>query len=158
MPRIGCQINRQKGEQAVYNQILLAIDHSEYSRRALQEAVKIASASESKPKVTILHVIPGVVYAAYPVFLTEYPKESLRNDGEEILQEAKKSLAAIDVSCETVLKEGDAATEIQRQIEGGNYDLVVMGSRGTGAFGQFILGSVSRKVLHIAGCPVLVVK
>jgi nucleotide-binding universal stress UspA family protein len=57
-----------------------------------------------------------------------------------------------------VLLRGDAATEIIEYAKAQQIDLVVAGSRGLSAVKGWWLGSVSRKLVHYAGCSVLVVK
>ncbi|WCK53707.1 universal stress protein [Aneurinibacillus sp. Ricciae_BoGa-3] len=53
---------------------------------------------------------------------------------------------------------GFAAEGICHLANREGYDLIVIGSRGLGAIGEMILGSVSHKVLHQALCPVVIVK
>jgi nucleotide-binding universal stress UspA family protein len=53
---------------------------------------------------------------------------------------------------------GDPAIEICRVAEEGQFDLVVIGSHGSGFLKRVLLGSVSHHVLHHAPCPVLVVR
>ena len=55
------------------------------------------------------------------------------------------------------LHEGPEAESILKVAESRKADLIVMGSRGFGAVKGFLVGSVSRKVIHYASCPVMVV-
>lgn len=55
------------------------------------------------------------------------------------------------------METGDPAAEISRVAEEGGYDLLVVGSRGRGAVGEVVLGSVSSDLVRHALCPVLVV-
>jgi nucleotide-binding universal stress UspA family protein len=59
---------------------------------------------------------------------------------------------------ETVLLRGDAASEIIQYSKQNAIDLVIAGSRGLSQVRSWLLGSVSRKLVHYAGCSVLVVK
>jgi nucleotide-binding universal stress UspA family protein len=54
--------------------------------------------------------------------------------------------------------EGYAADEILNTAEQGKYDMIVIGSRGMGAVGRFLVGSVSDRVVHHAHCSVTVVR
>ncbi|MHB1044002.1 MAG: universal stress protein [Eubacteriales bacterium] len=54
--------------------------------------------------------------------------------------------------------DGNPAREILKMAGEGNYDLIVIGGRGLGALRGALLGSVSAKVIHMASCPVTVVK
>ncbi len=58
----------------------------------------------------------------------------------------------------SVLLRGDAATEIIEYVKTNQIDLIVSGSRGLSEVRGWLLGSVSRKLVHYAGCSVLVVK
>lgn len=49
---------------------------------------------------------------------------------------------------------GDPATEIVKNAKSGAFDLIMMGTHGSGEFRRYLLGSVAAKVLHDAPCPV----
>ena len=67
-------------------------------------------------------------------------------------------LKALGRPAERRVVHGDPAIEICRVAEEGRFDLVVIGSHGSGFLKQVLLGSVSHHVLHHAPCPVLVVR
>lgn len=81
---------------------------------------------------------------------------------QHMAQEARKALGqpadAPATKIETVLAQGQPADTIVRQASRRRADLVVMGSRGLSDLSGFLLGSVSRRVVAQARCPVLVVK
>ncbi|RKO87022.1 hypothetical protein BDK51DRAFT_11095, partial [Blyttiomyces helicus] len=62
------------------------------------------------------------------------------------------------VKCRAIALRGDAREEILAKSEELKAELVVVGSRGMGAFKRAVLGSVSDYILHHSACPVLVVK
>ena len=62
-----------------------------------------------------------------------------------------------DLPVTTVLSEHPIRPALCRQIKQGHHDLVVMGSRGRGAFRSALLGSASHYVLHHSRVPVLIV-
>ncbi len=72
--------------------------------------------------------------------------ESLRNDGIKARAE------------EPLVPHGRVAQEITTVAEAMKPDVIAMGSRGLSDVGGFFLGSVTHKVLHLALCPVLVVR
>ena len=78
--------------------------------------------------------------------------------GQKILDQAIETLAAAGVHAGRVLLRGDTATELMEYIKAHQIDLVVTGSRGLSQMQSWLLGSVSRKLVHYANCSVLVVR
>ncbi|MBI5017715.1 MAG: universal stress protein, partial [Deltaproteobacteria bacterium] len=61
-------------------------------------------------------------------------------------------------AAQTRVLTGDPATELCRVAADEGFDLIVMGSRGMSELAGLLLGSVSERVLHLAACPVAMVK
>lgn len=78
--------------------------------------------------------------------------------GKKILNEASATLSKKGIQAQIVFLRGDAATEIIEYAKERGTDLIVSGGRGLGPVRGWILGSVSRKLLHYAPCSVMVVK
>ncbi len=78
--------------------------------------------------------------------------------GRAILREAEAIFAAAGMGVQTLLQRGDAATQILQTAQEQNFDLIVCGSRGRSPVASWLLGSVSRKLVHYAQCSVLIVK
>jgi nucleotide-binding universal stress UspA family protein len=74
------------------------------------------------------------------------------------LDKSKQIADKSGVKIETVIAEGDAASNIVVYARNGGFDTIIMGSRGVGRFKEMVLGSVSNKVLHHAKCSVMIVK
>lgn len=140
------------------NKILVATDGSETSNKALRETRKLAESMGSK--VTIINVASDLV--AHPYLMNrEYgikTNEDLMKLGKELLNESLKIFEGFVGEVETIIRSGDAGREIIEEAEKGDYDLVVMGSRGLGAFSRAMLGSVSNKVLNHINTTVLIVR
>lgn len=138
--------------------ILVATDGSETAKKALMEARRLAECMDSK--VTIINVASDLV--AHPYLMNrEYgikTNEDLRTMGKELLDEALKVFEGFPGVVETVIRSGDAGRQIIAEAEKGDYDLLVMGSRGLGAFSRAMLGSVSNKVLNHVDQKVLIVR
>lgn len=138
--------------------ILVTTDGSKNSNKALIEAKRLAEAMGGK--VTLLHVVHDIVAHPYLV-RQEYSiktNESLMKLGEELLKESLSFFEGFSGEIDTKLRTGDAGKEIIEEAESGDYDLVVMGSRGLGTFSRAMLGSVSNKVLNHVDINVFVVK
>ena len=67
-------------------------------------------------------------------------------------------LATSQLKLKTVLKGGDAGTEIIEYVKKNKIDLIVAASRGLSRVRSWLLGSVSWKLVHYSGCSVLTVR
>ena len=134
--------------------ILIPIDGSENSLKALRKAREIADLTQGK--LTILHVtpIPTNYLTGYEV---RTPSPNLE-PGKAMLKAIKNKFRDFKGEIETIQLIGDASNEIIKIAEKDDYDLVVMGSRGLGTFSRAILGSVSNKVVNHIKKSVLIVK
>ena len=86
----------------------------------------------------------------------QFAKE--QTDGQALLDGALAALQAAGKPATGILKRGDAATAIMAVVRQQNIDLVVTGSRGHSPIRSWMMGSVSRKLVHYSGCSVLVVR
>jgi nucleotide-binding universal stress UspA family protein len=135
----------------LYREILVAVDGSRESERALEHAIKLAR--EEHARLTLVTVIAPVSIAPGP---TLTPVPSIRATYGEILANARDGVPD-DIGVTTLLLEGSPAKEIVGLTRSGRYDLVVMGTHGRGRLAGALLGSVSRGVLHCAQTPVLLI-
>lgn len=134
--------------------ILVPIDGSECSKKALKKAKLIGEAFGSE--ITIVTVIDSIRYLDM-----DYKFDAVRDGidlSKQILVSAAKEFDNYPNPVDTIYKTGDVAEEIIDLAEEGNYDLIVMGSRGLGVFSRTILGSVSHKVTQHAKTTVMIVK
>jgi nucleotide-binding universal stress UspA family protein len=137
--------------------ILVCVDGSAHSERALSEAIDLALAERSR--LTILTAIPRPPYwACNPV--TAAGIEPLAND---LAAEATAALkAAVDrvpesIPVTKILTREPIREALMERIRSGQHDLLVMGSRGRGALTASLLGSVSHYALNHSHIPVLIV-
>lgn len=138
-----------------YRHVLVAFDASPEAELALAHAV--AMAQVYRAKVTIVAVVPP------PPLLAWQAPGGMRGLHEAELQELDKALRAAadgvpdDLSVTTQLLDGDPARELLRIARDGDFDVIVMGSRGRGRMTAALLGSVSNRIMHDAGVPVIVI-
>jgi nucleotide-binding universal stress UspA family protein len=137
---------------SLYKKILVPIDGSAHSTRALEEAIKIAKTTNGT--ITLLTVQPS-----RPKILTA-PKQPSGDDATKsiILAEGQKLVQAEGVFAETLLLEGNVVDQIVNAAKEGNFDLIVIGARGLSRFEEVLLGSISHGVVEKAPCPVIVTR
>ncbi len=142
----------------LYDKILVAVDGSEHSNRALKEALRVAQFANSA--ITLIHVYPKDPSSSTLISATQQFNRILKDSGKAVLEKAQNLVAA---ECEVVnvaalQLEGDAAEQIVQTAKDGKYNLIVLGARGVNKLSGLILGSVSQGVVKNAPCPVLIVK
>ena len=143
----------------MYSKILVAVDGSPFSSKALEHAISLAKTYRAK--LTIIYVVHMRVYIAAEEagFVTTAPLiHDMEEAGKSILDESAKVTFAQGIESDTMLVHGIPEEQIMKKAEAEKYDLIVIGSRGRTAAKAFLLGSVSDRVSHHARLPVLVVK
>ena len=128
------------------SKILVAVDGSESAEKALKYAVQLAK--KHKAKVTLLNIGESKLFGFKP--------EVAREVGEHILSDAAAKVKGLKLN--TQLEFGNPAETIIEVAEKGNYDFIVVGSRGLSSVKRFFLGSVSDDISHHAKCSVLIVR
>jgi nucleotide-binding universal stress UspA family protein len=129
--------------------ILLAYDGFDHSAHAVAEAAKLAAASGAD--VTIFSVNPPDAAGS-----KSGGHKGIRPHAHEDAARAHHFLDEHGVASEMKLSFGDPATEILAELESGDYDLVVVGSRRRGPVARTLLGSVGKELVERAPCSVLV--
>ncbi|MEQ9367157.1 MAG: universal stress protein [Leptospirales bacterium] len=136
--------------------ILAPIDGSESSKKSLEMALALAKAAGAT--VTVLEVVeefgplPGYYEAAPP------GRERVKWISEQRFEKIHTVLEGSGVKWDREVREGYPADQIVEVSKEGDYDLIVIGSRGLSVLGRFLLGSVSDRVVHHAECSVTVVR
>lgn len=150
----------------VIKKILVPIDGSECSQKALEYALDLAEKYSAEIKlltVTEHVVLVEPIFLAASIFDTQSQIEIEKNIEKaykNILDEAlRKSIHDYpNLKIEKQLLKGRPADEIVEFAETENFDMIIMGNRGLSRIKDFFLGSVSNRVVDKAKCPVLIVK
>ena len=135
--------------------ILVAVDDSQQSEWALQEAVTWAR--QSGAKVHLLHVIDiAPVLTPEFAFDDSLRRPALIDAAKELLVKLSQAVPA-ELLGKKLLRDGSAEREIVDAAREEQVDLIVLGTHGRGFIGRFLLGSVAEAVVRHAVCPVLTV-
>jgi nucleotide-binding universal stress UspA family protein len=141
----------------MFRNILVSVDGSSHSKRALAEAIEIASGSRGR--LTIITAVPsmhGYVYTPTNAAALESLAVDLEHEFQQVLGEAVDAVPA-SIPVTKILTHKPIRKALMHQVKEGRHDLLVMGSRGRGAVSASLLGSVSHFVLNHCRIPVLIV-
>jgi nucleotide-binding universal stress UspA family protein len=132
--------------------ILVAVDVSEYSRKAFEYACMLAQNTSNH--LQILNVIEEYVSVGYSIF------KQLEKTSKEILRKYEDRAKLLGVkSVSTVQSRGNPTEEILKIANRENVDTIVVGTRGLySSSKEFVLGSTSYKLAHYSKCTVIIVK
>jgi nucleotide-binding universal stress UspA family protein len=132
------------------NRILLAYDGGEPAKRALETTAELATLTGAT--VAVVSVVP-----LHPGRIGDDPWELTENHAHELL-EARHTLRERGIEAELLEPIGDPAERIEELARKGNYDTIVVGSRGLGAVGRVLQGSVSTHVASHAKATVIIAR
>jgi nucleotide-binding universal stress UspA family protein len=134
------------------SRILIAVDGSDVSLRALERVARFLKEDADVAIVTV----------ARPIYrdprYTGYADPGDEEEQRRILYAARDALHRKGIAATGLAPTGDPADEIVAAAKQFQAELVVMGARSLGAVERLVLGSVNTKVMHQAVCDVLIVK
>ena len=138
--------------------ILLAVDGSTFTKKMLAYVTTHLDMFSGNIEYTVLTVQGALPPRARAAVGKEVVDSYYAEEAAKVLDPVAKFLARHELQVKTVSKVGNAGEVIAKTAESGKFDMVIMGSRGHGALGSLVMGSVATKVL--AGCeiPVLLVR
>ena len=158
----------------MFKKILVPLDGSEHSRRALSIAHRLAAAGEATlyllnvPEWPPAKDLLGKAVGAREMGVSRDKVEqtgrrllehieSAEESGHGMMEQTKEKLGISHVHTENIVRTGVPADVICQEAERLGVDAIVMGSRGLSDLKGLLVGSVSHKVLHTAKCTVLTV-
>jgi nucleotide-binding universal stress UspA family protein len=140
--------------------ILLAVDGSKHSLRAVDRVIEHAGWYRDNPQVELVTVhlpvpkVSGIGGGVNKAQVQRYYQE----EGEAWLAPAKKKLDAAKVPYRGYILVGPVAETLVKHATAGSCDLIYVGTRGMTAAANMLLGSTATKVLHLSPIPVLLAK
>ena len=140
-----------------YKKILVPLDGSEASRRAMDEAIYLAGLSGAA--LLFLHIVDLNKELPTPQRIWE-ESNSLSEWEKAGAEKLANFVVGLDdsISHDDIVAVGSPGKTIHRIAKENACDLILMGSRGLNALENIVLGSVSQYVLTHASCPVMVVR
>ncbi|WP_144641324.1 universal stress protein [Bordetella genomosp. 13] len=138
--------------------ILVPVDGSDSAHRALQEALRLTGTGGGAT-IHLLNVQPPVASGHARMFLDKSEMQAYYEDeAREPLARAESELAGASVSHTKAVRAGHTGEAIAEYAKEEHCDYIVMGTRGLGEVAGMLMGSVARKVVHLASMPVMLVK
>lgn len=148
----------------MYRKILVSVDGSTTSKKAMTEAIRMASFAGGRCEIRLIHVLDEMAH--FTVF-DPYAAQSgdlmrmMREPGEKILAEALAIALSAGVTADTLLIDrfGERLGEtVAQAATEWNADLLVVGTHGRRSLGRMLLGSGAEQIIRLAPMPVLVVR
>ncbi len=136
--------------------ILVAVDGSDCSKKAVKLAIEIASkmgARITAVNVVVPPYIPPEPYATGSAGL----ELAIRQYGEDVAKEAAKEALQAGLEATWRIETGAPADVLNQTASATKADMIVVGSRGHGALRRALLGSVSSRLAHLSEVPLLIV-
>ena len=139
----------------MFEKILCANDGSERAFRALALAIKITQENNSE-----LHMVSVEEIDYMPEFIEEVREEigTAARRFHKVLQRARQMAEASRVKLHTRVLAGHPVRDIVELAAELKADLLVIGSAGHSELYERMLGSRADRIVHLAGCPTLVVR
>lgn len=138
--------------------IILAIDGSDYSKKMLAYLCTHESLFGKDHDYTLLNVQAALPGRARTLLGKEAVESYYASESEKVISVASKFLLRHGIDAKSVTKVGHAAQTIAKIAEQGKFDLLIMGSHGSGALMKLVMGSVATEVLAHCKVPVLLVR
>ncbi len=142
--------------------ILVPTDFSEYSDRALSQALDIAK--QYNAKIYLLHVIHlaihrwAIDYSIGEDVVEEIKKEAVDSAYDGMKKQLEKFPKSSEIEVHTDIATGITYDAILQEAKDKKVDLIVIASLGQSGIAKYLIGGVARNVLKGAQCPVLLTK
>jgi nucleotide-binding universal stress UspA family protein len=139
--------------------ILIAVDGSEHANRAIEAVGNMARSSLDLEAILLCVSPEPLFYGAYTAATIQKIEDDQKKQQDTLLAKAMEHAKAQELKVgEPARAYGVVANEIVRIAKERQVDQIAMGTRGMGAMGNMLLGSVAQRVLHQSPVPVLLVK
>lgn len=138
--------------------ILIAVDGSEMSTRAVRHAIALAKALQAPPELHVVHADPPLLPDAARALGETATARYHAENGRYATRSARAMLKRAGLAYEEHLLVGGPAETILKLVRATKFDLIVMGSHGRSVLRSALLGSVTGKVLANCRTPLAIVR
>jgi len=149
------------------SKILVPIDESKPSIKALELAINLATRYESE--ICLVNIIPtyqlchwltvsGGIFCSDTMFVPSVIMRKMEKESKSLLISALILVQSAGIESYAIIGKGYPANEIVRIAKEEEVDLIVSGSNKPNVFVRLLFGSISQAVARKASCPVLIVK
>lgn len=139
--------------------IIVGIDGSAHSRRAMEWAIREAGIRRTSLTVLNVHQAVADYWGAvtYPgdQELADQARKAAQKEADDILAQLGDEPSPLSVTIQGAA--GMPAEELIKAAADADAEMIVVGSRGSGGFRKLLLGSVTTQLTHHAHCTVVVV-
>mgnify|MGYP003515849009 FL=1 len=144
----------------MYQRILVPIDGSATSERALDEAIKFAQQQNSR--IELVHVLEDIWYFDNENYLN-YAElvQTMRYSRKKILAQAQNKFLQAGVMVDIRLLEAQGervANVIINEAKNSLADLIIIGTHGRSGFSRMLMGSIAEGVVRMAHIPILLIR
>ena len=140
--------------------ILVAVDGSSHSAKVARAVIQHVSAYKEPPELHLAYVhlpLPTMGGLIKPIG-HEALQRYYRDEGEDALRIAKKLFDRAKLVCTMHIMVGPVAESLTSEAKKLKCDLIIMGTHGMGAVLGMLRGSVATKTVHLARCPVVLIR
>lgn len=139
-------------------EILVPVDFSAPSERALERAIDLARTFGSRIHLLHSYAVPVQGVMPYDFAVPDHVWQGIRDAAERRLEALREKVAAAGVEASAELSEEMPAEAVVKAAGARGADLVVMGTHGHSGLKHVLLGSVAERTIRTAPCWVLAVK
>jgi nucleotide-binding universal stress UspA family protein len=138
---------------------LVAVDGSQWSLRAVERAIDLASKTGAKVSLLMVkdwsYLQPVLLEGTSPIILDQTAEEN--DTRAKVLVPLVEKYHNVNVEITTDLIWGDPATVIKEQIKALHVNMLFVGRQGRSQIVDILLGSVANKLAHHVGIPIVLV-
>ena len=145
----------------MYQKIMVPVDDSQASLRALNEAIKMAKLSGAALRAVHVVDLAPFCWGGTGYLQSVEVRKAIAATGEKVLQRTREQLQENGIEAETAILEsaGDKVADLLvNDSRANDVDLLIMGTHGFSGLMHLLMGSVAEGVLRQADIPVMLLR